>query len=540
MTMTSHSKKKILWIGDSTHTNSGYANYSREILSRLHKTGKYNVVELACFGTINSVLTSKSPWKIYSNLYKNKQEEEVYNSAKMNSFGHFRFHDVLLEEKPDCVLDVRDWWMLAFEDLSPLRRFYNWLIMPPIDSIPQPPQFLSSFRRADKVLSYTDWGKEELEKVNIKVHGVASPAINYDVFKVLDKNHCRNFLTMNNDDIVILSVMRNQKRKQYPDLIEAFSKLLDSDLPQNIKNKLKLHIHCQYPDAGWDLPKILLNNKCIKHILLTYRCEACNSVYVDFFNDSKSYCKKCGKYAATTPGSSFGIKEAELSTIYNAANLYVQYSSCEGFGMPILEAAACGLKTFGVDYSATPEVVRKCGGEVIKPRSLYYDDAELLRSLPDNQDLINKLKHNLINYHILDSKKQYFSNLARKNYNYDESVKVWESIIDASPKINWNSPPEIKEPILVDPYLSDTDFIRQSLILTADRPDLINSYWEQDMMQSLIIGAMSHDRDALYNDLSFMTDFKSKKRFTKDDFKNICLKFKEEKNMIEKLRCGIK
>ena len=537
--MTSHSKKKILWVGDSTATNSGYANYSREILSRLHKTGKYNIVELACFGTINSVINSQYPWKIYSNLFKNAEEEQVYNQAKVNSFGHFKFHDVVLEEKPDIVIDVRDWWMFAFEELSPLRKFYNWLIMPPIDSIPQPPQFLSSFRRADRVLSYSNWGKQELEKCGIDVSGVPSPAINYDIFKPIDQTQCRNYLGIDSEDIIILSVMRNQKRKQYPDLIQAFSKLLDSNLPNNIKKRLKLYMHCQYPDAGWDMPKLLLNNKCVKNVLFTYKCEVCKKVYTDFFNDAKAYCKRCGKYAAVMPGSSFGVTETELSAIYNASNVYAQYSSCEGFGMPMLEAAACGLKTYGVAYSATKEVIENCGGTTIKPRTLYHDDAELLRSLPDNDDFISKISLDLINYHILDKQKQYFASLARSNYDYDKSCKIWEQAIDSTISKDWNAPPEIKEPLLADPNLNDNDFIKQSIIFTADRPDLINSYWEQDMMQSLAIGAITQERDSLLNDMSFMTDNKNRNKFDKEAFQKICLQFKQQKNELEKIRCGI-
>jgi len=46
---------------------------------------------------------------------------------------------------------------------------------------------------------------------------------------------------------------------------------------------------------------------------------------------------------------------ADLSLAYNAADLLVYPSSYEGFGMPVLEAMACGLPAVALDNTAFPE-----------------------------------------------------------------------------------------------------------------------------------------------------------------------------------------
>ncbi|MDQ6888163.1 MAG: glycosyltransferase family 4 protein [Gemmatimonadota bacterium] len=45
----------------------------------------------------------------------------------------------------------------------------------------------------------------------------------------------------------------------------------------------------------------------------------------------------------------------EMPLVYNAADLFIYPSSYEGFGMPVLEAMACGTPTIALDNTAFPE-----------------------------------------------------------------------------------------------------------------------------------------------------------------------------------------
>jgi len=45
----------------------------------------------------------------------------------------------------------------------------------------------------------------------------------------------------------------------------------------------------------------------------------------------------------------------ELVEAYNAADVFIYPSDYEGFGMPVLEAMACGTPTITLDNSAFPE-----------------------------------------------------------------------------------------------------------------------------------------------------------------------------------------
>ena len=43
-------KKRVLFCSEATYLNTGYATYAREVLSRLHASGKYEIAEFASYG----------------------------------------------------------------------------------------------------------------------------------------------------------------------------------------------------------------------------------------------------------------------------------------------------------------------------------------------------------------------------------------------------------------------------------------------------------------------------------------------------------
>ena len=141
-------KKKILFCGEATYLNTGYATYLREIMKRLYATQKYELAEFASYGSLSDPRAASIPWKMYPNMPTNDEEKQRYEEIPTNQFGEWQFEPVLLDFQPDIVCDIRDFWMFEYQERSPFRSFFNWVIMPTVDANPQNEQWLNTFSNA--------------------------------------------------------------------------------------------------------------------------------------------------------------------------------------------------------------------------------------------------------------------------------------------------------------------------------------------------------------------------------------------------------
>lgn len=89
------------------------------------------------------------------------------------------------------------------------------------------------------------------------------------------------------------------------------------------------------------------------------------------------------------------VPEEDLVKFYNAADLFIYPSLYEGFGLPPLEAMACGTPVITSNTSSLPEVVGDAG---ITVDPLNVDDLfRAMRKVLDDEKLQRKLKDKGIN-----------------------------------------------------------------------------------------------------------------------------------------------
>lgn len=142
---------------------------------------------------------------------------------------------------------------------------------------------------------------------------------------------------------IILRTDRNIPRKNYSALFRVMRPVLAAH-PEAV-----LVIHAALEDEGGDLRE-----------LISWEPGAVHMGGIDWDHPQILLTKAHNTWR--------GLTDADLRTLYNAADLYVSPTQGEGFGLCLAEAQSCGVPVVATDYSAVSEVVRPAEA-LIAPRS---------------------------------------------------------------------------------------------------------------------------------------------------------------------------
>jgi len=77
------------------------------------------------------------------------------------------------------------------------------------------------------------------------------------------------------------------------------------------------------------------------------------------------------------------VEDEDLINLYNAASILALVSLCEGFGLPALEAMACGTPVITSDTTSLPEIVGDIG-VLVDPRDVNMISSKLKHLLEDS------------------------------------------------------------------------------------------------------------------------------------------------------------
>ena len=509
-------KKRILFCSEATFLNTGYATYTREILNYLQSTGKYELAEMAAYGERNDSRAANIPWKYYgvvpnqnSEPKASKQELEAYNANPSAQFGEWIFEHVCLDFMPDIVCDIRDFWMLDFAERSPFRPYFKWAVMPTVDAKPQARQWVATYSSADACFTYSDWAGGILKDQSgdkINYLGSAPPSAHPDYKPAEDKRKHKQFMGLDPDCKIIGTVMRNQRRKLYPDLFEAFKKFLDKAQNKNYY----LYCHTSYPDLGWDIPELLNEHGIGSKVLFTYICPETKKPFVSVFKGAMAQSPYTGRFGATLSNVKNGLSYEELSNVVNCFDLFTQYANCEGFGLPQVEAAACGVPVCGTDYSAMESVLRKLEGYPIKPKALYKElETGCLRAVPDNDAAAEFFRSFFEDKSDEDREKEGKSTRENfeKYYQWHLSGSQWEKYFDSFEPVpfeqSWGSPPRIQEPaqkvdISNAGAISTVQLARHLISDVLREPERLNTFFEARLVRDLTYRQATSSTGGMY------------------------------------------
>jgi glycosyltransferase involved in cell wall biosynthesis len=531
-------KKRILLVGEFSQLNTGFAVMANDLLKELHASGKYEVAEVASYIQDDDARIAGLPWKVYPVIPTNPQERENYNNNyRTAQFGSLVFDRAVIDFKPDIVFSFRDFWHDEWITKSPSRYLFNYVWSACVDSEPPKLEWIGVYSSVDMMSSYTNWGLSVLREYSgrkIKTANVNTmPGVDRDIFKKSDKSLSRMKLGLKDDINIVLTVMRNQPRKLFPDLMYAFSKALDdwkNAGRDDIAEKTYLYLHTSYPDVGFDIGKDIIKYKLGSKVVMTYCCEYCKSFFASFFNGEVCTCNNCGNFTAHAPNTVLGLSRQDLATIYNCADLYCQLSIAGALEIPLIEAKACGIPTISTEYAAMKEVSSLGGSYAEIPVAYWREESDKetgqIRAMPDPDYCGEKI---CSFFQESSEFRDFMSNEALKtvavHHKNSTTYEKWDHIFDSMPILpdaRWHLEPNIIDTskIEIDSINNDEDFVDYLIMNFAPPKSSLRSFAGRKEFHTMLKSRVKNAQE----------------RFSRSDLADMIINMANQFNIFEQYR----
>lgn len=208
---------------------------------------------------------------------------------------------------PASFIHPPDNFVVTVHDLAPLvypdevrdaSLKLQWQLTPP------------ALRRVDKIIAISQFTKEEINRlmgIPLSKISVIHQGVDHELYRPIGKFKARDYFGLEPDGTYILIVSSDLEHKRVDEVTEIIARIRE-----------------EYADA-----KIL----------------------------------KAGYGQALTGENIINtgwVSEKDMPLLYNAVDLYLHTSEYEGFGLPILEAMACGTPVVARNVASIPEIVGDC------------------------------------------------------------------------------------------------------------------------------------------------------------------------------------
>jgi glycosyltransferase involved in cell wall biosynthesis len=334
---------------------TGYGVAAEALIQRLKRDGA-DVAAISNYGN-EGIKTQFSTE--YGDVPVYPRGAEVYsNDSAILSHKHWR---ALNEKQPDLIITLYDVWVFQGKGWDDLN-VASWT---PIDHSPVPPGVAAWSAKSNVTpLAMSKFGQKELAARNIDSIYIPH-SVDTKVFNRKDSISGRTieeYMGFSNDRFVVGMNAANKAsglihRKAFGENLMAFSIFVKKH-PDAI-----LYIHTDpVSPHGWNL--MALGQ--------TLGIPVENMMFVD----PVSY--------------RFGISQEDLAGIYSSMDVLLATSYGEGFGIPTIEAQACGVPVIASDFAASAELVGD--GWLVGGQPLYDNAQSAFFTIPAVPRIVEALE----------------------------------------------------------------------------------------------------------------------------------------------------
>jgi len=307
---------KIGWMSNAPWAGTGYGQQT-DLVTRSLVADGHDVALFVNYGLAGSQLDWEG-MKVYPPAYDIWGNDVI----KGHALHHFR-------EDRGWVITLFDVWVAQ----GPAWRELDVAAWVPIDHLPVPPKVLSFFEDSHAVpIAMSRFGERQLNNADIEClyapHGVDSKVFKPGIDQVNGLKP-RDLFAL--DDSVFVVGM-------------------------NAANKGNHKIRKGFPQAMAAFGIFARNHDDARLVMHTERLGMCEGVNLERLGEACGIPE--GRVSFTDQYAyRVGLPAPMIAAMYNAFDVFLAPSMGEGFGIPVIEAQACGVPVIVSDFSAQPELV---------------------------------------------------------------------------------------------------------------------------------------------------------------------------------------
>ena len=300
---------RVLMGCNAIWANTGYGTQARGLLPRLRDRG-HAVANFAWYGLQGGmmVLDGITVYPIGHDVWGN--DVAGFYSRHFNA---------------DVYISLMDVWVTS-EGFADSVHPTSWVAWAPVDHEPAPPQVIDRWKRADYPVAYSLSGLQAAQQAGIGNAQYIPHGLETGVFRPGDKREARNRLKLPQEAFICSMVAANKgypARKCFAENLTAFARFRE----QHTEAVLYLHTLKNNAHGGLEIEKLVGGLGIEKSVY-----------YVD------------------QGANHLGLPNNYVADVYRASDVLLAASAGEGFGLPIMEAQACGCPVVTTNWTAMREL----------------------------------------------------------------------------------------------------------------------------------------------------------------------------------------